>query len=125
MDSIITKSKTLVRLIEQQQFDLSTEKRMQSQLSEVLLLNHYEFEREKILSDKDIPDFLVEKEIIIECKLRGARSPRKMDVYKQLCRYAEHETVKALILASNLSMGIPPEINGKPVFAASCSKGWL
>jgi hypothetical protein len=42
-----------------------------------------------------------------------------------LCRYAEHPEVKALILASNVSMGLPEEINGKPVFAASLSAGWI
>jgi len=122
MNDIISKTKSLVRLIQQQRLDLSTEKRMQAELAEVMQSNGILFEREKILSAKDIPDFLVSDGIVIECKVRGAR---KMDVYKQLCRYAEHSSVNALILASNLSMGIPTELNGKPVFVASCSKGWL
>ncbi len=112
----------LVRLIQRQRFDLSTEKNMQYQMTQVLVANNIEFEREKSLSKRDIPDFLVAGGIVIECKLRGAR---RMDVYKQLCRYAEHEQVSVLILASNLTMGIQPELNNKPVFFASCSRGYL
>jgi len=112
----------LVRLIQRRRFDLSTEKRMQAQLAEALTDKFIPFVREKRLSDGDIPDFFVEGGIVIECKLRGAR---KMDVYKQLCRYAEHADVLVLILASNLAMGLPPDINGKPVYAAALSMGWL
>lgn len=115
-------AKTLVRLIQHQRLDLSTEKRMQAQLAGVLTDNNIEFEREKMLSKRDIPDFLVAGGIVIECKLRGAR---RMDVYKQLCRYADHDAVTVLILASNLTMGIQPELNGKPVYFAPCSRGYL
>ena len=112
----------IVRLIEAHRFDLSDEKRMQGQLAEVLSAHRMPFEREKRLSVRDIPDFLVDGGIAIECKMRSAR---KMDVYKQLCRYAEHADVRCLVLVSNLSMGLPPDINGKPIYSAKLSRGWM
>lgn len=112
----------IVRLIQRHRFDLSTEKHVQAQVAEMLTAEQIAFEREKRLSALDIPDFLVAEGIVIECKMRGAR---KMDIYKQLRRYATYTEVTALILVSNLAMGLPPEINGKPVYAASLSRGWI
>lgn len=115
-------ARQLVALIQRHRFDLSSEKRLQEQLEEVLVANGYAFEREKRLSAMDIPDFVVSGGIVVECKLRGAR---KMDIYRQLCRYATHAEVTSLILASNIAMGLPPDIQGKPLYAASTSRGWL
>ncbi|MDK9702528.1 MAG: hypothetical protein OEL20_05265 [Sulfuritalea sp.] len=112
----------IVRLIRQHRFDLSTEKCVQAQLEEALAREGIVFEREKRLSAQDIPDFVLAGGVVLECKMRGAR---KMDIYKQLRRYAVYPDVTALILVSNLAMGLPPEINGKPVYAASLSRGWI
>lgn len=112
----------IAQLLSRCRLDFSTEKRLQAGIEEILIRTGYQFEREKRLSDADIPDFLIAGSIIIECKVRGAR---KMDTWKQLNRYALHGCVKAIILASNISMGLPPEIEGKPVYAASMSAGWL
>lgn len=112
----------LVRLIQRQRFDLSTEKRLQAELAEVLTKEGIDFEREKSLSEQDIPDFVIAGGIVIECKVRGAR---KMDVYRQLCRYAALPAVSVIILASNIAMGLPPEIAGKPLYAAALSRGWI
>lgn len=70
----------LVRILQRHRFDLSTEKRLQAEVAKVLAGAGICFEREKHLSDSDIPDFVVEEGIVIECKMRGAR---KIDVYKQ------------------------------------------
>lgn len=113
---------TLVALIQRHRFDLSTEKRLQADIEQIMTANQIQFEREKRLNDDDIPDFLVAGGIVIECKLRGAR---KMDIYRQIARYAKHPDVNGIILASNIAMGLPPEIDGKPVYAASTSRGWL
>lgn len=113
----------LIRLLRRGRFDLSTEKHLQAGVEQVLSAEGVRFEREKGLSDRDIPDFLVSGGIVIECKLH--KKARKMEVYRQLCRYAEHADVTAIILASNISMGLPTDINGKPTFVASLSHGWL
>lgn len=112
----------LVRLIQCYRLDLSTEKRLQADLADALERANITFEREKHLSDRDIPDFLVAGGVVIECKMHCAR---KIAIYRQLCRYAEHPAVRAIIMASNVSMGLPSSINGKPVFVASLSRGWL
>lgn len=121
-DHTVETAAAVIKLIERCRCDLSTEKRLQADIAQVLAGANIPFEREKRLSDQDIPDFLVDGGVVVECKMRGAK---KMDVYKQLCRYAEYSEVRALVLASNVSMGLPPEIAGKPVFAAALSRGWM
>lgn len=61
--------------------------------------------------------------MVIECKMRN--KSKKMDIFKQLTRYATYPEVTSIILASNVSMGLPPEIDGKPLYAASLSHGWI
>lgn len=113
----------IVQLLRRCRFDLSTEKHLQEGIEQAFNERGICFKREKPLSPKDIPDFMVGGGIAIECKIRN--KARKMGIYQQLCRYAEYPEVTAIILASNLSMGLPSEINGKPVFAASLSLGWI
>lgn len=113
----------LVRLLERLRLDLSSEKHLQAGIETALSESGVKFEREKRLTPQDIPDFLVAGGIVIECKMRN--KSRKISVYQQLCRYAAHADVTAIVLAANFVMGLPPEINGKPVYAASLSKGWL
>ncbi|WP_321820825.1 MULTISPECIES: hypothetical protein [unclassified Burkholderia] len=113
----------VIRLLQGHQFDLSTEKHLQSQV-EVLLTEHgLTFEREKRLTALDIPDFLLAGGIVLECKLRNKAS--KMDIYRQLERYSKHDEVKGLVLATNGAMGLPLEIGGKPAWFASFSRGWM
>jgi hypothetical protein len=113
----------VVRLLQRYQLDLSTEKHLQAGIETAFVRDGVAFEREKRLSVKDIPDFLVDGDIVVECKLHN--NSRKMAIYQQLARYAEYNEVKAIILAWNGTMGLPVEINGRPVFAASLSRGWL
>lgn len=113
----------VVRLIQSHRFDLSTEKHLQANLETALRNAGLPFEREKRLSQTDIPDFLINDCIVIECKLKGKN--RKIDVFKQLSRYAAHQDVTAIVLASDMSIGLPHEIGGKPVYSASITRGWL
>ncbi len=110
------------RLIEHSRLNLSHEKDTQADLAAILDGAGILYRREVRLSPGDIPDFLVGDGVAIEVKIKGAQ---KRSVYRQLCRYAEHDQVKAIVLATNLSMGLPPEINGKPTFYASLGKGWI
>ena len=112
----------LVRLLRRCRLDLSSEKHLQEGVERAFRDSGISFEREKRLA-QDIPDFLVEGGIVIECKMH--KKARKIAVYQQICRYAAHPEVTAIILAANFSMGLPPEINGKPIYAASLSSGWL
>lgn len=76
--------------------------------------------REESLSRRDRPDFIVEfcgLNIAVEVKIKGARNA----VLRQLGRYAEHDDIAAIVLASGkrtLLSGIPNVLHGKPVAVA-------
>lgn len=112
----------IVELIHNSRLDLSDEKRTQADLAAMLTFHGFSFEREKRLAHRDIPDFLLPSGLVIELKLGGAG---KMDVWRQLRRYAIHQEVAGLLLATNLSMGLPADIDGKPAWYASLGRGWL
>lgn len=101
--------------------DLSAEKRTQDDIARVLTAAGIEFEREVRLSSADIVDFMVGG-IALEVKLRGAN---KKAVYRQLRRYALHPAVKSILLASNTSMGLPAQIEGKDTYFAKLGEAWL
>ena len=79
-----------------------------------------EHEREVRLAPGDIVDFMIGG-VAIEVKIGG----RKRSIYDQCERYCEHERVEALVLATSVAMGFPPEIKGKPCYVASLGRGWL
>lgn len=112
----------IVHIIESIRLDLSDEKRLQADLESVLIVEGIRFVRESRLSSSDIPDFLLCDGTVIECKLRPAQ---KTAVYRQLQRYASHEEVTGIILATNLSMSLPQTIHDKPACMASLGKGWM
>lgn len=113
----------VVQLLRRCRLDLSSEKHLQAGVEEALRTAGIPFEREKRLSALDIPDFLVAGGIAIEAKMR--HKARKMAVFEQLRRYAAHPEVVSIILATNISMGLPEDIDGKPLYMASLSTGWM
>lgn len=117
----MTSIEALVSIIRASRVDLSTEKRAQADLESVLQQAGVTYEREVRLSPQDIVDFLIDG-IAVELKIKSAN---KKDVYRQLCRYATHERVKCILLASNLSMGLPEQISGKDVYFVRLGEGWL
>lgn len=114
----------LVRQIQLQKFRTTPEKSTQLDVEQYLKASGMNFEREKRLSEHDIPDFLIQSQyggIVLEVKTKCSR----MTIYRQLERYAEHKEVDGLILLTGTSMGLPNEINGKPAMVASLGVGWL
>lgn len=112
--------RALVRFLEGRRFPLSDEKRLQEEIETQLLAGAFAFEREVKLGDGDIIDFVVGR-IGLEVKIKGA----KREIYRQCERYCAHDQITGLVLASNVAMGLPVEIAGKPVRLASLGKGWL
>jgi hypothetical protein len=112
---------TLVSLIRASKIDLSNEKQAQADVEQLLIQAKIPFEREVRLTDLDVIDFVIQG-IGVELKLRGAR---KKEVYRQLCRYARHPRIDILLLASNLSMGLPPKIEGKDAYFVKLGEAWL
>jgi len=84
-----------------------------------ILSDRFSADRERALSRRDRPDFIVDVDgvtVAIEVKIAGARNA----VLRQIGRYAEHDTVDAIVLASGrrvLAAGIPESIHGKPVMS--------
>jgi hypothetical protein len=121
-DTLLNEALRIARLIERARLPLSSEKAVQADLGAVLSQANIAHEREYRLNDRDIPDFFLPGGVVLEVKMKGAR---KMDVYRQLERYAAHSDVHALVLVTNLAMGMPAAINGKPVLMTSLGRGWL
>lgn len=105
-------------------FDLSSEKAVQAGIESVLVeaFGHAAVEREIRLSPRDRIDLLLFGRVGLEVKVKGAR---KMGVWKQLNRYAEHDRIAELLLVTGLSMGLPAEIGGKPVYYLSLGRAWI
>ena len=102
--------------------DLSDEKRTQAEIGMALSSAGISHEREVILSPGERIDFLAEGGIGIEVKLKRNR---RVAVAMQLARYAAIEQIAALILVTNLSMGLPASIGGKPAYYVSLGRAWL
>lgn len=84
--------------------------------------------REFVLSRRDRPDFLIDGRIVVEVKGPRHRSP---DVIRQLERYASHERVEWIVLATARAMHIPNAIrwvaDGRvvPVTTINLGRAWL
>jgi len=84
----------------------------------------YEVVRECRLSAQDRPDFLVDGRVVIEVKMRASGS----EVLWQLGRYAAHERVEAIVVASprfSTLSRIPSMIHGVAVRVVGLSGAGL
>lgn len=118
---IADKMHDIVTMLQRARLPLSEEKVTQASIEELLTFKGIEFNREFRLSDADIPDFFLADGICIEVKVRGQRK----SIYRQLARYAAHEQVKGIILATSVCMRLPENICGKLALTTSLSAGWL
>lgn len=110
-------------IVQANRIDLSSEKVAQAAIGDLLTGDSITFTREMRLSPGDIPDFfLPDSGLAIEVKLR---STSKMNIYRQLRRYAEDDRVKGLLLVTNTAMDLPQEIEGKPAWRVSLGQAWL
>lgn len=114
-------AEAVVKVITGARIDLTVEKTTQSDIERAFTRKGMPFVREYRLSSRDIPDFLAFDQVAIEVKIGGA----KRSIYRQLCRYAEHDVVKAIVLASNVAITLPDDIDGKPLRLASLGVAWL
>lgn len=111
-------------LLAEGRFDLSDEKACQAEMEAWLqdrLPTGTSLIREAVLGPGERPDFLIGG-VVIEVKMNSA-SPR--DIIRQLERYARHDVVEAIILASNRAVRLPHMLEGVPVFTLSLGKAWL
>jgi hypothetical protein len=101
--------------------DLSNELLTQAGIATALQRAGIPFRREVDLGLGDRIDFLCVDGVGIEVKLSGSAR----DIHRQLVRYCRHDDVRALILATAKSIGLPKAIDAKPCFVVSLSRGWL
>lgn len=100
-------------------YDWMTERELQDHVA-AILAPRYPAQRERALSARDRPDFLVDiggLTIAVEVKIAGARNA----VLRQLGRYAAHDEIAAIVLASGkrtLLAGIPSHLHSKPITVA-------
>jgi len=98
----------------------SVEAQAQKDIAAALCAAAIPFEREASLGAGNRPDFLCDG-YVIEVKVGGS----KKNHYRQVCRYAEFDEVKGVILATSRIINLPETINGKPCHVFSISMGWL
>lgn len=122
MSSLDTSVKALAHLINRKLHTTQSEELLQSSVERQLEEAGANFLREKLLSSRDRVDFFFPNSgVALELKLKKGWS--KMDVFRQIERYAEHEEVKALVLLTNIQMTLPTAILSKPAFVISLREG--
>jgi hypothetical protein len=109
--SILRRSRLLV----------SSEAALQASIAAALTAAGVDHQAEARLSAGSRIDFLTPAGVGIEAKVKY---PRRA-IYRQLERYAGHEAITALVLVTGTSLGLPPAINGKPVFFVSIGRAAL
>lgn len=119
----MTEIEAILHCIERTRVDLTSEKAAQADLEAAFRARGFEFRREVRLAPGDIIDFIIDPiGVGVELKLKRAG---KMATFRQLARYAKHDEIRALILASNMAMGLPALIEAKPSYLASLGRAWL
>ena len=112
----------VVSLFKRARFDLSSEQNLKDEIESIYKLYAIEYKREFRLDKLSILDFYMPHDkVAIEVKIKG----RAKDIYQQCERYCQYQEVNSLILLTNKIMGLPKEINGKPVQVVSLGVGWL
>ena len=100
-------------------YDWMTERELQDHVA-AILAPRFTTHRERPLSPRDRPDFTIEfggVAVAVEIKIAGAHNA----VLRQLGRYAEHDGIAAVVLASGrrtLLAGIPALLHSKPIAVA-------
>lgn len=102
------------------QFNLSDEKRLQTQIASRLDSAGVDYRREVTLDSQGTIDF-VSARFGIEVKIKG----RKKSVYYQCERYLEHEEIDGLLLVTNLAIGMPETLCGKPIYLLDLGRAHL
>ncbi|MEX5600717.1 hypothetical protein [Pseudophaeobacter sp. C1-32P7] len=118
-----TQAERMVRVIESSRVNVTNEAAAQDAIHVALQRTGLDIAREVRLSARDRIDIL-SGGVGIEVKVKSRQSRR--EIFKQLERYAEHDEVQALVLATAAAWpGNISEVKGKPLLVASLTRGWL
>lgn len=110
----------IVHVLTSHRLPLSDEKQLQIAIGDAFTAAKLNFAREVRLAPGDIVDFMVEG-CAVEVKIKGG----KREIFRQVERYCAHKQVEELVLATNVPMGLPPAVWGKPCSIALLGMGWL
>jgi hypothetical protein len=110
----------VARFLRRTRMRVGNEAALQQSIEDALAAAGLAYLREHRLGPADRIDFLVGG-VGIEAKARYA----KRAIYRQLERYAAHDVIASLILVTGTAMGLPAEINGKPVYIVSTGRAAL
>lgn len=113
----------IIQALRTQRFDLQNEKKTQAEIA-VFLQDCFPgllMDREFGLDPHNVIDFLLDNRIGMEVKIKG----QKREIFRQCERYCDFELIEILILVTNLSMGFPPEINGRSCYVLKLGNAWL
>lgn len=113
----------IIQALRSKRFILENEKALQAEMA-VFLAERFPvllIEREFNLDPFNHIDFLLDNRIGVEVKIKGA----KREIFRQCERYCDFELIQIFILVTNLSMGFPEEINGKPCYVVKLGQAWL
>lgn len=111
---------TIMKALSGHRFNVDCESVLQVQIAEVFQAVGIEFQREVVLSYRDRIDFMVGN-VGIEVKISGQAKA----IYRQCVRYCAFNQVSTLLLVTNRAMGLPGELEGKPVFVHALGRAWL
>lgn len=106
---------SITSALENKRFRFSSEDDLQKGIEITLQQAGLPYEREKVLSSRDRPDFVVDQCFAIEIKIKGTLA----QALRQINRYAEHHQIKAILLVGSPYWlnNVPATIGGKPVYA--------
>lgn len=100
---------------------LDIEYRLQQMISDALVFDNIDFQKEYKLGLRSRVDFLLDGGIIIETK-KGRPYPPVTIL--QLQKYASFSEVSGIILLTEKYIDIPKEINGKPCVCIGLTHLW-
>lgn len=110
----------ITALLRSHAYRTATETQLQTDIGQVLTRAGVDFIAEHRLDPRNRIDFMCGT-VGIEAKTRHP----KRQTFKQLQRYANFDEVTDLILITGTFMGLPEDINGKPVYMVSLGRSAL
>lgn len=116
-------TRELISALENKRFRFSSEDDLQKGIAIALTQAGIEFEREKPLSDRDRPDFLIDASIAVEVKIKGTLA----QALRQIARYTEHSQIESVLLVGSpfWLRDVPATLNGKPIYSMRLTSSLL
>jgi len=101
--------------LEKCRFRFASETDLQAGIAQAMDAAGLAYEREKVLTATDRPDFVVEDRIVLEIKIQGSIAA----ALRQVDRYTRHASIDTVLLVGTPHWlhRVPSEIGGKPVLS--------